>query len=67
MNIVYEEWNCKGIWVDIKHPKEMPLCIKLYNGSLIVALEDSEGKLHESTSFAPSEYMEAFSEFLNRM
>ena len=67
MSIVYEEWNCKGVWMDVKHPEEMPLCIKKYNGSIIVAFEDMDGNLHESTSFAESEYMEAFSAFLNRL
>lgn len=67
INITYEEWNCKGIWVDIGSPKEMTLCIKKYNGSIIVGLEDTNGKLHNSCSYAESEYMEAFSDFITRI
>lgn len=66
--IIYEDWNCRGIWVDINNHEQMPLCIKKYNGGIIVALEDGvEGNLHNSTSYAESQYMEAFSDFMNRL
>ena len=65
MNIVYEEWKCDGIW--IAYGKEQMLCIKNFNTGIIVAIENSDGTLEQSTSFASSEYMEAFSEFMNKI
>lgn len=66
--IAYVEWNCGGIWFDIGDPEERLLCIKKWrDNSIIVGLEDTDGKLHNSSSYAESEYMEAFSDFMDRI
>jgi hypothetical protein len=65
MNICYEQWSCGGIWMS--YAEDQMLVIKKYNGSILVGIETSDGTIENSCSYAESEYMEAFSDFMNRM
>jgi hypothetical protein len=65
MNIVYEDWTCNAIWA--KYDDDHALVIKVVDNSIIVAKENAEGALLESTSYASSEFMSAFSDFLERL
>ena len=64
MKITYEEWNCDGIWG--AYGEDQMLCIKNYRGGIIVGIENCDGTIEDSCTYAESEYMEAFSDFLKR-